>query len=546
MDFSSLSYMANPDPSSSAFPTFAEEDFDLEILFSQPATSGSQGELCDSVGPSGSANHDTTFDSLFDFGRMDAFAVDTNQADYSLLGRLDIDSRIGAPELGIDLVPSTEVDHSASIFTEGHIFDFGPFDPTCSSDNRDSFDTQLVNGSSNVQLTDEHATFQNAGGENTNNHYSNATSSESNSTQPLIFDFPQCESPLQRHSPTPPANGSQAPSEAATTQGPEAASLDEPTPASTSQQPRKSREKEKSGSNSEPSFRRGFPGYPVVDANGVPFPEVLRAMDSSAPVEDPSSSASAGSVRTRHARLRHTRSHHTATMLAKKANEKAVKERSRPERNPWRVTVAPAPAHVPSELQTASASGSGEAQPSSTNGTGTKIPRRRKKTFYHVDISPLGSKERPLVIEDDPEPAYKKRTPPPKRRKKKNEITSDNHSEMGWVFARLREPESSQFGWAIAAIHEPRASSYHVLSGPHIGQVRTVRDNDRIKYSQETMEELKKNYQEACERAGTSRVKAEKVYDAIPEDVDIHALVRGSSVHSVGLATRGVFTFNGS
>ncbi|THH04395.1 hypothetical protein EW145_g5556 [Phellinidium pouzarii] len=105
---------------------------------------------------------------------------------------------------------------------------------------------------------------------------------------------------------------------------------------------------------------------------------------------------------------------------------------------------------------------------------------------------------------------------------------------MGWVIARLREPGSTRgkYGWAIAELNDRYQNRYLVLSGPHAKTIKTIREYDRIAYSPDAFEDLRKK------NAGRSAQHREEIYDKIlhdPSELSTMSSYYGTVAASIGL-----------
>ncbi|KAL5480782.1 hypothetical protein ACEPAI_9722 [Sanghuangporus weigelae] len=208
-----------------------------------------------------------------------------------------------------------------------------------------------------------------------------------------------------------------------------------------------------------------------------------------------------------------------------KANDKTTKAKTKAQMNVWHVITAPTQPSASSPTtgqipMTSAASPSvrdsdAEATSSASNSAIVpKGPGRRKEIFQYVE---------PIKTEKQGKPEWC--MPPPRKIHEKllkpqpmnNRLAPGTHSDVGWVIARLREPNHgrTQFGWAIAQIHDPRLSSYLILSGPHLFKIKTVREYDRIPYSETNIDKLKERMQN--KKTGA---KCDKVYGAVYPNSD--------------------------
>ncbi|KAH8108774.1 hypothetical protein DFH11DRAFT_1548824 [Phellopilus nigrolimitatus] len=226
----------------------------------------------------------------------------------------------------------------------------------------------------------------------------------------------------------------------------------------------------------EPLLPFGYPIYPMsLDANGNPDPIILTSLGlPQLPSPAPEASVSHSEPKRAHRRK----------LNAPKSRAPAKKAKTRAD-NTWHVITPPSSASPPPPIpdfptpRSPTESSGGEGSSSNTSA----LKRRRKQVFQHVGEPK--DQTRPKWFENK---AWVRPPSPPPIKKK----DYGPHSDMGWVLARLREPncERARYGWAVAQIENPYRSTYFVLSGPHSRQIKMVRKCDRVAYSPDKIAEL--------------------------------------------------------
>ncbi|KAL5522489.1 hypothetical protein ACEPAG_8505 [Sanghuangporus baumii] len=217
---------------------------------------------------------------------------------------------------------------------------------------------------------------------------------------------------------------------------------------------------------------------------------------------------------TLHDRISRTRN---ATEKAK-ANDKATKAKTKAQMNVWHVITAPtqpsASSPTTGQIPMATAaspsvrdSGTEANSSASSSAIVPKGSGRRKEIFQYVEPTKAEKQGKPEWFVPPPRKIHEKLLNPQPR---KNPLEPGSHSDDPWL------------------------SSYLILSGPHLFQIKTVRKYDRIPYSEANIDKLKERVQN--KKVGA---KCDKVYETVHPNSD--EIARRSSAFATTLAAGEFF-----